>query len=131
MKKILLSILTLGALALAGCNSPSKAHVVRGVTTGTTLGITQNPSSGMYELGIKRVQAEIVTIPVWFTNGVFYTPDVVSRYEVNTHSTVFGNASLTSTLSTGPSAVQTPVGGTTPPINSNVGTGSNLTPLSH
>lgn len=133
MKRIL-SLITVAACCLltGGCiSSPSKSHVVRGVATGTSVGITQNPATGLYELGVKRCQVEFVTIPVFFTNGAFCIPDVVSRYEVNTHSAVFGNAGLTSTLSTGTNAVQTQVGGTTPPINAGVGTGSNLTPLSH
>lgn len=119
-------------LAFAGCaTNPSKSHVVRAVATGTKFGVTQNPTTGVYELGLQRVQAEIVTIPVFFTNGVFSIPDVVSRYEVSTHSAVFGNAALTSTMATGTNAVSTQVGGVTPPINAGVGTGSNLTPLSH
>lgn len=118
-----------GAALLAGCASnPSKSHVVRGVATGTSLGITQNPATGLYELGVKRAQVEMITIPVFYTNGAFVVPDVVSRYEVSAHSAIFGNTALTSTLSTGTNAVGTALGGTTPPINAGVGIGSNLAP---
>lgn len=129
----LLALVGCAALPLlAGCAiNPSKSHIVRGVATGTSVGLSQNPATGLYELGVKRAQVEFVTIPIFVTNGVWIVPDVVSRYEVSTHSAVFGNAALTSTLSTGTNAVQTQVGGTTPPINAGVGTGSNLTPLSH
>lgn len=130
--KTIIALFALIALTITGCASnPSKAHIIRGVTTGTSLGINQNPATGLYELGIKRAQIEFVSIPVIFTNGAFYSPDVNSRYEVSTHSAVFGNAALTSTLSTGSNAVNTAVGGSTPPINNAVGTGSNLTPVSH
>lgn len=130
--KSLLTVAVISVSILAGCaTNPSKSHIVRGVGTGTSLGISQNPGTGLYELGFKRAQIEFVTIPVVFTNGVFVVPDVNSRYEVSTHSAVFGNAALTSTLATGTNAVNTAVGGTTPPINTGVGTGSNLTPLSH
>jgi hypothetical protein len=129
---MLLMAVSVLALGTAGCQtSPSKSHVIRAVATGTKAGITQNPTTGVYEFGLQRVQTEIITVPVFFTNGVWYAPDVVSRYEVNTHSAVFGNANLTSSLATGSNAVNTAVGGTTPPINSNTGTSNMLTPLSH
>jgi hypothetical protein len=116
-----------------GARKPSSGHILRGAATVTSLGISQNPATGLYELGIKRGQVEVVSIPVWLNtnNNTYAVPDVNSRYEVSTHSAVFGNAALTSTLSTGSNAVNTSVGGATQPINSNVGTGSNLTPLSH
>lgn len=118
-------------MGVTGCASNSKGHVIRTVGTGTKLGITQNPATGAYELGFSRVQIEAVVIPVFFTNGAYASPEVVSRYEVSSHSAVFGNVMLTSTLSTGTNAVATSVGGATPPINTGVGTGANLTPLSH
>lgn len=125
--KYILGLALCVALFTVGCAShnPSLSHVVRGVVTGTSLGINQNPVTGAYELGIKRAQVEVLTIPVVFTNGEYHIPDLVSRYEVSTHSAVFGNAALTSTLATG-SGVDTAVGGGTPPINNGVGTGSNL-----
>jgi hypothetical protein len=112
-----------------GCiPSPSKAHIVRVVSTGTKFGLTQNPNTGIYELGLQRVQVEMTTVPVFWTNGIFSAPDAVMRYEVNTHSSIFGNAALTSTLATGTNAVNSSVGGATPPINASTGTGNNLTP---
>lgn len=122
----LLSVFTVGCMT-----SPSKSHVVRGVATGTSIGISQNPATGLYEFGVKRCQIEFVTIPIFFTNGLPCLPDVVSRYELTTHSAVFGNASLTSTLATGSNGVNTSVGGATPPINAGTGTNNMLTPLSH
>lgn len=123
-------LLTIAAVALAlssGCaGSPSKSHVVKADAQGTKFGIGQNPATGMYELQLWRGSAEVVTIPVWFTNGVYYTADVVSRYELSGHSPVFGNVAVTSTLATGSNAVNTAVGGTTPPINANFGTGAKI-----
>lgn len=121
-----------GIVAFAGCASnPDLSHIRRAVGTGTKVGITQNPGTGAYELGVSRVQIEYTSIPVVFsTNSAnqlqAVIPDVVSRYEVATHSAIFGNAGLTSTLATGTNAVNTAVGGSTPPINNGVGTGSNL-----
>lgn len=110
-----------------GCHlNPSTGHVIRVVATGTKLGLSQNPSTGVYELGIQRVQTEVTTVPVFLTNGEFKIPPTVLRYEVNTHSAIFGNAALTSTMATGSNAVATAVGGATPPINNGTGTGNNL-----
>lgn len=132
MKK-LISLISLAALVfVTGCAiNPSKGHIMRVVATGTKFGLTQNPATQAYELSLQRVQMEALTVPVFWTNGVLTVPESVSRYEVSTHSAIFGNAAITSTLSTGSNAVSTMVGGTTPPINAGVGTGSNLTPLSH
>lgn len=132
----ILSAVSAAVLATGCASNPSKSHVVRAVATGTKFGVTQNPTTGVYELGIQRVQTELVTIPVYScTNAsgqiVLVTPDTVSRYEVNTHSAVFGNAALTSSLATGSNAVTTAVGGATPPINTATGTNNNLIPTSH
>jgi hypothetical protein len=138
--KIISTLILAGAVALAtvtGCTmNPSKSHIVRAVATGTKLGVTQNPTTGVYELGVQRVQTEIITVPVYaYTNKDgsvnLVVPESVSRYEVNTHSAVFGNAALTSTLATGTNGVATQVGGQTPPINVSTGTSNNLTPISH
>ena len=124
----ILSICAAALLGLgAGCqSSPSKSHVIRVVGTGTDFGINQNPVTGFYELGLKRVQTEVTTVPVIWTNGAFYIPDVVERYEVNTHSSIFGNAALTSTMATGSNAVLTSLGGASQPINANTGVSNNL-----
>jgi hypothetical protein len=117
----------LGLVAVAGCASnPSKSHVVRIVGTGTKIGVAQNPATQCYELGILRAQVELTTIPVFYTNGVCYMPDVVSRYEVSTHNPIFGNLALTSTMATGTNGVTTQVGGATPPINTGFGTGAQI-----
>jgi hypothetical protein len=134
MKKYFsLALAIIPALLLStGCKTnPSKAHVVTARGTYTKLALAQNPATGMYELGLMRGQAELTTIPIVFTNDAegnlhAVVPDVVSRYEVSTHSAIFGNAALTSTLATGTNGVNTQVGGQTPPINTGVGTGSNL-----
>lgn len=130
-------LLALAAVALlmavgTGCaTAPSSGHVIRAVATGTKLGVTQNPVTGAYELGFERIQTELITTPVLFTNGGYVSPDVVSGYEVSSHSAVFGNVGLTSTMAVGTNAVATMLGGQHTPINAGVGTGSNLTPLSH
>lgn len=120
MKKI---IALLAIIALTGCHAqPSKSHVVHVVATGTKFGITENPATQLYELGLTRFQAEVTTVPImWATNrdGTIYVviPDVVTRYEVQGKNTTFGGAGLTSTLATGTNAVGTAVGGTVAPIN--------------
>ncbi len=113
--KNIIALLTL--IALVGCaHTPSKSHVVHVVATGTKFGITENPATQLYELGL------VTTVPImWATNrdGTIYVviPDVVTRYEVQGKNTTFGGAGLTSTLATGTNAVGTAVGGTVAPIN--------------
>ena len=119
--------------AVSGCGTMphDTAHVYRFDATGNKLAVSQNPVTGFYELGWQRVQTEYTQVPVIWTNGQFYIPETLMRYEVNTHSAVFGNAAMTSTLGTGSNAVNTRLGGGADPINAATGTGNNLTPISH
>lgn len=121
MKLILLAIAII-SLTVGCVHAPAKSHVVHVVATGTKFGITENPATQLYELGLTRFQAEVTTVPImWATNkdGSIYVviPDVVTRYEVQGKNTTFGGAGLTSTLATGTNAVNTAVGGTVAPIN--------------
>lgn len=126
-------LIAIMAGSLSGCSTrPSTNHVIRIDATGAKLGIAQNPVTGMYELAIQRVFTEITTIPVIYdTNKAeFRVTPTVSRYEANTHSAVFGNVAISSTLATGSNAVWTIAGGG-PLINAGTGTSNNLVPLSH
>lgn len=123
-------LLLFGATGCVG-RSPSSGHIVRIDAVGTKVGIGQNPATGVYELGIMRVQTELTTIPVFFTNGEYRVAPAVMSYEANAHSAVFGNAAVTSTIATGSNAVNSTLGGQHPPINANTGVSNNLTPISH
>ncbi len=124
----LTSTLTLLATVLAlsmlgGCtHTPSAGHVFRGIAKGTKGGITENTATGAYELGLQRVQAEVLWIPFTYAtskDGSVYVviPDVVDRVEALGKASFFGNTGDTWTLSTG-KGVFTEVGGKTPPVNS-------------
>lgn len=127
-------LLLLGTLLLGGtgCSlNPSKSHVIHVGTVGTKAGISQNPITGVYELSLQRVQADLVSVPIMFTtnrNGdvVVIIPSLVQSWEVNAHNAIFGNVSSTETMATGDNAVQTTLGGQHQPINAGVGTGSNI-----
>lgn len=138
MKKIVASLVLVASAALAasllsGCAGlpHDTAHVYRLDATGNKLAVSQNPVTGLYEVGWQRVQSEYTQVPVIWTNGTFYIPTTLMRYEANAHSAVFGNAAVTATMATGTNAVETQLGGGYPPINSGTGTSNNLTPLSH
>lgn len=120
----------LPALLLAGCAIPKDiAHVYTISGDGTSVGITQNPATQAYELGLKRVHTHLSIIPIVFqTNslGVIscVIPDVVVSDEINGRNSIFGGAGGTITVATGTNAVQTILGGGHVPINE--GTGTNL-----
>jgi hypothetical protein len=118
--------LCIAPLVVACHLNPSAGHIIRIVGTGGKLGITQNPVSGVYELGFQRVQSELTFIPVFETNGHYSVPDAVLRYEANAHSSIFGNSAVTSTMATGTNACATAIGGASLPINIGTGTSNNL-----
>lgn len=143
MKKMLQIIGVAALLAtvttITGCATAINTKDVTKITvTETGVKIGQNVANQTYELVIGRSQVEYMKIPTGL-NGTNATdasaaivPDTVSSYEVNGHSAVFGNAAMTTTMSTGgTNAVNTPLGGDHPPINVTTGTGNNLTPISH
>lgn len=117
-------------LLLVGCqNNKDIAHVWTASQDGTTVGVTENPTTQLYELGVKRVHSHVTMIPIIFeTNNVgnirAVIPDVVVSDEINARSGIFGGAGGTITVATGTNAVGTLLGGGHVPINE--GTGTNL-----
>jgi hypothetical protein len=115
---------------LVGCALPKDvAHVYHLSGDGTSLGITQNPATQAYELGLKRVHTTMTIVPViWSTNNVgglvAIVPDSVISDEINGRSTIFGGAGGTITVAVGSNAVQSILGGGHQPINA--GSGTNL-----
>lgn len=108
------------ALLTIGCKTAINTQdVTRVVVTTTGVRVGQSAVDKTPELNIGRHQVEYFKSPSTASN-------VVSRYEANTHSPIFGNASMTSTLAVGDDGVKTAIGGAAPPINSGTGTGSNL-----
>lgn len=125
-------VLTL-ALLSTGCTTAVNTKDVTDITiTETGLSIDQNPVTQLYKLTFGRSQVRYQKIPTGLnaTNAtaddVSKVPSVVTAYEANTHSAVFGNASVSTTTATGDQGVQTTLGGAHPLINAGVGTGSNL-----
>lgn len=134
VKTVAVAFALLTCLGFSGCaTSPSKSHIVHIAGVGTKGGIVQDPVTGMYSLGLQRVQADLLTIPIMFSTNkdgtiVVILPDVVASYEVSSHSPIFGNVGATMTMATGTNAVWTVLGGQHQPINEGVGTGSNINP---
>lgn len=129
LKNVLVLFLLLPAFLLAGgCAIPKDvAHVYHISGDGTSLGLTQNPTTQAYELGLKRVHTTLSIVPiVWQTNGtgniLAVVPDTVLSDEINGRSTIFGGAGGTITLAVGTNAVQTLLGGQHYPINQGSGT---------
>lgn len=124
----LIALLLLPAL-LCGCNFNRKdvAHVWTASQDGTTVGVTENPTTQLYELGVKRVHSHITMIPIIFETNAMgniraVIPDVVVSDEINARSGIFGGAGGTITVATGTNAVQTILGGQHQPINTATGT---------
>jgi deoxyribose-phosphate aldolase len=143
MKNKIRSFLLLAALVattlVVGCATAINTKDVTKITvTETGLKIGQNVANQTYEIIMGRSQVEYMKIPTGL-NGTNATagdaaiiPQTVSSYEANGHSAVFGNAAVTTTMSTGgTNAVNTTVGGEHPMINTTTGAANNLTPLSH
>lgn len=122
-------IILLGLFA-TGCKLPNDvAHVYTISADGTSLGVTQNPATQAYELGLKRVHTHVSIIPIMWqstSNGLMVAviPDTVVSDEINARSGIFGGAGGTITVATGTNAVATLLGGGHVPINE--GTGTNL-----
>lgn len=128
---VLVACACVAATALTGCKSTpdTTSHIWQIGGTGTKAGIVQDPITGMYSVGLQRVQIVNTIIPCRvITNSAgeqkFITPDVNASYEVSGHNAIFGNVGLTETLATGTNAVATILGGNHQPINANVGTGA-------
>ncbi|HEV2692240.1 MAG TPA: hypothetical protein VG347_05035 [Verrucomicrobiae bacterium] len=144
MKTKLRSILLVAALAavaampIACATAINTKDVTKVTVTETGVKIGQNVANQTYELVIGRSQVEYMKIPTGL-NGTNATdasaaivPQTVSSYEANGHSAVFGNAAVSTTMSTGGSnSVNTVVGGQHPLINDTTGAANNLTPVSH
>ncbi|HEV2691408.1 MAG TPA: hypothetical protein VG347_00780 [Verrucomicrobiae bacterium] len=140
--RILLTIAALAVVAVGcttGCATAVNTKDVTKITvTETGLKLGQNVVNQTYEAFIGRSQVEYMKIPTGL-NGTNATdasaaivPETVSSYEANGHSTVFGNAAVSTTMSTGgTNSVNTQVGGEHPLINTTTGAANNLTPLSH
>jgi hypothetical protein len=140
----LLSTLCMAAFGAAllftsGCATAINTKDVTKVTvTETGLKIGQNVATQTYELVLGRSQVEYIKLPTGLnaTNATdasaAIVPQTVSSYEANGHSAVFGNAAVTTTMSSGgTNSVNTTLGGEHVPINVATGTNNNLTPLSH
>lgn len=126
----MLFALAMPALLLGGCKLPGDvAHVYHISGDGTSLGVTQNPTTQAYELGLKRIHTTLTIIPIVYQTNALgnitaVIPDTVVSDEINARSGVFGGAGGTITIATGTNAVQTLLGGMHVPINE--GTGSTL-----
>jgi hypothetical protein len=139
MKVLALAAIVAVGSFVAGCATAINTKDVTKITvTETGLKIGQNVANQTYELIIGRNQVEYMKIPTGL-NGTNATdasaaiiPETVSSYEANGHSAVFGNAAMSTTMSTGgTNAVNTEVGGEHPLINTTTGAANNLTPVSH
>jgi hypothetical protein len=142
LRKFTLGVAAIAMLALAvGCAGTTNTKDVTKITvTETGLKLGQNVANQTYELILGRSQVEYMKIPTGLnTDGsnnvaadAAIIAPVVSSYEANGHSAVFGNAAVTTTMSTGgTNAVNTSVGGEHPMINTTTGAANQLTPLSH
>jgi len=131
-----------GLVAFAtGCATAINTKDVTKITvTETGLKIGQNVATQTYEIIMGRSQVEYMKVPTGLNSDSTNTvptdaaiiPTVVSSYEVNGHSAVFGNAAMTTTFGTGgTNAVNTTVAGEHTPINTTTGAANNLTPISH
>lgn len=101
---------------------------VTGLTVTTTgLRIGQSSIDKTPELSIGRHQVQYTKVPTGLnatnatSSDVTKTPAVVTSYEANGHSVVFGNASVTSTFATDQAGVTTTIGGQHTPINDKTG----------
>jgi len=125
MKLIIASVCLAGLLA--GCSTAiNTKDVTRIVVTTTGIRIGQSQVDKTPELEIGRQQVEYLKVPTGLnaTNAnatdVTKAPVVVSGYEVNAHSAVFGNVAMTSTFATDQGGA-TLLGGQHQPINAGTG----------
>ncbi len=127
----LIALLVLPVAMFTGCGGLPKdvAHVYTISGDGTSMGITQNPATQLYELGLKRIHTHLTIVPIVFQTNAAGTitaviPDTVVSDEINGRNSIFGGAGGTITVATGTNAVQTMLGGGHVPINE--GSGTNL-----
>lgn len=116
------------ALALAGCATAiNTKDVTKIVVTTTGVKVGQSAVDKTPELTVGRSQVEYLKVPTGLNasnataGDVTKAAPVVSGYEVNTHSAIFGNAAATSTFATDAAGVGTTLGGNHEPINAGTG----------
>ena len=138
MKNKITFALTIAAAALvvAGCasnpNTSKVTHTYQAAGKAIKFGVVQDPITGQYSLGYQSgfIGGEIVPIFVVTNDAGAITvvmPDTVESYEIGGKGGFFGSAASTVTFATGPSAVQTLLGGQHPPINMPYWTNANIT----
>lgn len=117
-------------IGLVGCasNTEPKRKVIAGSGELTSLGLTENPITGVYELGAKRGQMSFIVVPAVYNtnNGVWSTPDMVMSVEAQARNGVFGSAGGTTTFAVGSNSVQTLLGGQHLPINATLVNSTNI-----
>lgn len=126
----------LGLLVLvvaSGCASDpaklqNKRRVIAGSGAVTSLGISENPMTGLYEAALKHGAMSFLVVPSEYnaTNGTWSTPDAVMSYEPQGRNGIFGVAGATTTIAVGSNAVNTLLGGAHYPINQNLVGSTNI-----
>ena len=128
-----LAVLSLAITGLAGCATAVNTKDVTKITqTMTGLKICQSPVDKTPQLIFGREQIEYIKVPTGLNGtvtsnqtatSVSDTPTIVSSYELNGSSPVFGRARMTTTFAVGVAGADTLLGGNHEPIN--IGTGTN------
>lgn len=127
MKTLLMS-LAFCILGIGCASTTNTKDVTKIVVTQTGVIIGQSSVDKTPQLTLGRNQVEYIKVPTGLnaTNAgaqdVSILPAVVSAYEANGNSLVFGRAAITSTLATHTNGVSTLLGGQHEPINISTGT---------
>lgn len=120
---LLVPVFAFGLLT-AGCSgfNQNTHRAVAVSAKGIAAGITEDPSTGLYELGLKNVDSSAIMLPIFYqTNAAgdisVVVPDAVMSSEQGGKAHLFGSGSTTVTIAIGPNAVASILGAAHYPIN--------------